>query len=326
MTDTQERKKLVVRIAEKYGVEKDKLLETLKATAFRQKENVNITNEQMMALLIVAEQYGLNPFTKELYAFPDKGGIVPVVSIDGWSRIINSHKEFDGLEFKYSDNLVMMDGARVACHEWIDVSIYRKDRAKPSTVREYLDEVYRAPISGTGKNGPYTIDGPWQTHPKRFLRHKGVIQCARLALGFSGIHDQDEAERIIDMGEADVVGKGISTRATTATPNETMLLEYRKADPFIEGIIKRTQQNGAWQSAYDYIENRYKGAVLDYATQKIREAEIESMPSALNSFADEANARTEANAPAKESDHSRVPIQEGHDNVPHDEANETLFY
>jgi hypothetical protein len=31
-----------------------------------------VTDEQMMALLIVADQYGLNPFTKEIYGYPDK--------------------------------------------------------------------------------------------------------------------------------------------------------------------------------------------------------------------------------------------------------------
>jgi hypothetical protein len=29
------------------------------------------------------------------------------------------------------------------------------------------------------------------------LRHKAMIQCARLAFGFVGIYDQDEAERIV---------------------------------------------------------------------------------------------------------------------------------
>ena len=48
-----------------------------------------VSDEQMIALLIVADQYGLNPFTKEIYAFPDKHkGIVPVVGVDGWSRIM----------------------------------------------------------------------------------------------------------------------------------------------------------------------------------------------------------------------------------------------
>lgn len=178
------------------------LIETLKATAFKGE----VTDAQMTALLVVANQYGLNPWTKEIYAFPDKNnGIVPVVGVDGWSRIINSHPQFDGIEFHHADKLVTMPGGKPA-PEWIECHIYRKDRSRPIVVREYLDEVYRAPFKG--KYGDVT--GPWQTHTKRFLRHKSMIQCARLAFGYGGIYDQDEAERIVDatekhMGPAEVV-------------------------------------------------------------------------------------------------------------------------
>src|SRR3546814_15877124 len=40
--------------------------------------------------------------------------------------------------------------------------------------------------------------GPWQSHPKRMLRHKAMIQCARIAFGFTGIFDEDEAQRIVE--------------------------------------------------------------------------------------------------------------------------------
>lgn len=145
------------------------LIATLKATAFKGQVN----DAQMTALLIVAQQYGLSPWTKEIYAFPDKNnGIVPVVGVDGWSRIINSHPQFDGIEFEQDD-------ASCTC------VIYRKDRNRPIKVTEYRDECAR----GTG---------PWQSHPKRMLRHKAMIQCARLAFGYGGIYDQDEAERIVE--------------------------------------------------------------------------------------------------------------------------------
>ena len=179
------------------------LIGTLKATAFKGE----VSDAQMTALLVVANQYALNPWTKEIYAFPDKNnGIVPVVGVDGWSRIINSHPQFDGIEFHHADEFVTMPGAKPA-PEWIECHIYRKDRSRPVVVREYLDEVYRAPFKG--KYGDVT--GPWQTHTKRFLRHKAMIQCARLAFGYGGIYDQDEAERIVEassvkhMGAADVV-------------------------------------------------------------------------------------------------------------------------
>lgn len=145
------------------------LLDTLKATAFKGQ----VSDAQMTALLIVANQYGLNPWTKEIYAFPDKNnGIVPVVGVDGWSRIINEHSQFDGLEF-------VQDEEACTC------IVYRKDRSHPIKVTEYKSECNRN-------------TGPWQSHPKRMLRHKAMIQCVRLAFGFVGVYDQDEAERIVE--------------------------------------------------------------------------------------------------------------------------------
>ena len=172
-----------------HNVDPAELEQTLIQTAF--KSSTQITREQMGALLIVASQYKLNPWTKEIYAFPDKNkGIIPVVGVDGWSRIINSNPNLNGIEFVFSSNSVRMPKAKVDCPEWVDCLIYRKDRDRPTVVREYLDEVYREPM------GVNAYAGPWQSHPKRFLRHKALIQCARLAFGFVGIYDQDEAERI----------------------------------------------------------------------------------------------------------------------------------
>ena len=182
------------------GTDGSDLIETLKATAFKGE----VSNAQMTALMVVANQYGLNPWTKEIYAFPDKNnGIVPVVGVDGWARIINDNPQFDGMDFAQSDEMVRMPGANSDAPAWIECAMYRKDRARPVIIREYLDETYREPFKG--KFGP--VIGPWQTHPKRFLRHKAMIQCARMAFGYGGIYDQDEAERIIekDMGAAEVV-------------------------------------------------------------------------------------------------------------------------
>jgi phage recombination protein Bet len=194
---------LLVTMAGRYGVDPDKMLVTLKATAFRGE----VSNEQMMALLLVANQYDLNPWTKEIYAFPDKKlGIIPVVGVDGWSRIINSNPAFDGMEFRDAETMIEHEkGEHKPCPEWIECLIYRKDRRHPTSVRERFTECYRAPFKG--KEG-YTVSGPWQTHTSRFLRHKAMIQAARIAFGFVGIYDPDEADRmreVVDLGPAQVV-------------------------------------------------------------------------------------------------------------------------
>jgi len=173
------------------------LVETLKATAFKG----NVSDSQMTALLIVANQYGLNPWTKEIYAFPDKNnGIVPVVGVDGWSRIINSHSQFDGMDFE-------QDSESCTCIIW------RKDRQHPIKITEYMSECKRANV------------GPWQSHPRRMLRHKAMIQCARLAFGYVGIYDADEAERIIESSGEKDMGPAVQTRSAPAA-----LTDYPDAD------------------------------------------------------------------------------------------------
>jgi phage recombination protein Bet len=187
---TTTRQSLVAKFADKFSIEPGKLMSTLKSTAFKQSGNNEVTDEQMAALLIVADQYGLNPFTKEIYAFPDKGGIVPVVGVDGWARIVNEHPQCDGFEFTYAEDVTEFSSKKVPL--WMEVHIYRKDRTRPVIVREYFDEVVRRNMQ------------PWQSHPNRMLRHKTFVQGARLAFGFAGVFDEDEAQRVVerDMGAA----------------------------------------------------------------------------------------------------------------------------
>ncbi len=195
MTHQDGAKDLVARFAERYGFREDELLNTLAQTAFRQQNGSLPTREQLLSLLSVADQYQLNPFIRQLWGLPDrKGGILPVISVDGWIKIMNSYPESDGMEFVYSDQMVRMDDDTKNCHEWVDCVVYRKDRSHPVRVREYLDELYRPAPVKNGKKFP----GPWQTCPKRMLRHKAQAQGIRLAYGLSGLFEPDEAERILE--------------------------------------------------------------------------------------------------------------------------------
>lgn len=241
------------------------LIETMKLTCFRQRGDDVVTDAQMEGLLIVAEQYRLNPFTKELFAFADKGAIVPVVSVDGWSRIINENPAMNGLEFRYSDQIVTMPRGK-PCPEWCEVVIYRRDRDRPIVVREYLDEVYQAP---RGRDGGF--DGPWQTHTKRFLRHKTLIQGARIAFGFAGIYDEDEARRIIDAGTIDASTGEITPPKPAARPS---LPPYAQADfdknlPQWRGIVQSGRKTPdeliAMVSTKGVLSDAMKQAIRDLA-------------------------------------------------------------
>ena len=166
------------------------LKKTLLNTVFSECKN----DEQFMALIVVSNTFGLNPLLKEIYAFPAKGGgIVPMVSVDGWIRLMNEHPAFDGIEFEYT---LDSKGATVA----IEAIIYRSDRTHPVKVMEFMEE-----CKGT--------TGPWQKSPRRMLRHRALIQGVRIAFGFSGIAAEGE-EEMIDGGT--ITAQSLPSRQTLA--------------------------------------------------------------------------------------------------------------
>jgi phage recombination protein Bet len=222
------------------------LIAVLKATAFKGQ----VSDAQMSALLIVANQYRLNPWTKEIYAFPDKNnGIVPVVGVDGWSRIINENPQFDGMDFEQNE-------------ESCTCIIHRKDRTHPIKVTEYMSECRRPNV------------GPWQSHPKRMLRHKAMIQCARLAFGYVGIYDQDEAERIVDVNDkpsrqnaAEVAAKAQAEVVMDSEEREKLLADLMAvADTGIEALESawlklQKHERQALANELDALKDRAAGVI-----------------------------------------------------------------
>ncbi len=172
------------------NVEPAKLLSTLKSTVFK-----NATDDELLALVVVANEYGLNPLLKEVYAFPAKGGgIVPVVSVDGWVKLANSHPQMDGLDFEWDYD---SEGKLVACTS----VFWRKDRTRPVRVTEYLAECRRN-------------TDPWKME-HRMLRHKALIQGARVAFGFSGVMDEDEGASIaLEVEPPKSVAASVATSTT----------------------------------------------------------------------------------------------------------------
>jgi phage recombination protein Bet len=166
-----QRQSLIASMAAEFHMEPAMFAKTVRQTCMPG----NVSDEEFAAFLMVAKQYSLNPITKEIYAFPKKGGgIQPIVGIDGWMNLINSHPAFDGLEFE--DHF---DGGKLAA---ITARIHRKDRKHATMVTEYMSECWRK-------------TEPWEKWPARMLRHKAAIQAARYAFGFAGIIDPEEAER-----------------------------------------------------------------------------------------------------------------------------------
>lgn len=201
------------------GVDEGNLYQTLKATVFKDAKD----DSQLATLMIVANQYGLNPFTKEIYAFPSRGAVIPIVSVDGWTRIINDNPNCDGIQFSQDD-------------ESATCTIYRKDRSHPTVVTEYLAEC------------KMNTD-PWKKYPKRMLRHKALIQCARVAFGYSGIYDEDEAKRI---------DGGITTVVSDAEPVNDGYSEFHNAEypRLLEAANKGTSELIEAQKLLNTLDNK----------------------------------------------------------------------
>lgn len=203
----------------------DKFAAVVKATCIPS----GATNEQFAAFLMTAQQHGLNPITKEIYAFPAKGGgIQPVVGIDGWVKMANSHPQFDGMEFTDS---IAQDGSVAA----ITCIIHRKDRSRPVTATEYMEECRRK-------------TDPWNSHPRRMLRHKATIQAIRLAFGFAGVVDSEEYE---------VVAASPEVRASLPAPSYEM-------SSFMRDLREiGAQENEAREVAREHFDRRLESCTAD---------------------------------------------------------------
>lgn len=185
---------LVVRMAERWGIEGGQMWQILEEAVFpRTKDGKPWSKGQLMGFLAVCDEYNLNPITREIHAFPDKfGRIIPTVGIDGWVTMVNRHPMFDGQEFEmlYAD-----DGKPIGCK----CTMWRKDRTRPTVATEWVAECYRE-------------TEPWRLMPGRMIRHKAWKECARYCFGYAGILDFDDAESM---------GAIIETSARSVEPVKT---------------------------------------------------------------------------------------------------------
>lgn len=157
-------------LASRLDVSPSSLQTTLKNTVFK-----GCSDSEFVALCIVSNTYDLNPITREIYAFPKKGGgIQPMIAYDGWVKIMNNHPQFDGIEYEHIE-----DGSGNL--KAIEVSIWRKDRTRPVKKMVYLKEFKRN-------------TEPWNNSPHHMLDVRGTCHAVRLAFGVSaGVEGEDDA-------------------------------------------------------------------------------------------------------------------------------------
>ena len=126
---------------------------------------VMVPKQTLLALLRIARENHLDPLKEEVaLALFDDYHWQAYITVEGYSKILNNHPAFDGINFTQS--LESTNGIPI----WMECTIYRKDRSHPFIVREYYEEV----------KGEQAM---WKKMPRRMLRHRVMQQCARLAIG-----------------------------------------------------------------------------------------------------------------------------------------------
>ncbi|WP_375616311.1 phage recombination protein Bet [Bartonella sp. AP58NXGY] len=213
-------------MANKYGFSDEKFRKTIIKTCISSKYSDTFSDEEFAVFISVANTYGLNPLTKEIYAAPKKGGgIIPIVSVDGWIKIIKSNPQFDGMTFQ---DQLDKDGNLIA----IKCAIRLKGIKDPIEVTEYLSECKQA-------------TDMWNKYPARMLRHKATIQCARYAFGFSGIYEEDEAARINNTTQGQLVSHDtlmqIKQLINITQTEEEKVLNYAKVNNLADMSDEKAQ-------------------------------------------------------------------------------------
>jgi hypothetical protein len=126
---------------------------------------IEVPAKTILVMLRTMQNLHLDPLNEEIsFTQYEDGHWQVFITIEGCSKLLNQHGQFNGLIFNQAETFI--DGIP----EWIECSIYRRDRIIPITVREYLIEVR-------------SEKEIWQKMPRRMLRHRALQQCVRLAMG-----------------------------------------------------------------------------------------------------------------------------------------------
>ena len=284
---------LIARLAGKFGVEPNRLLKCLTTQVFKQADGRQPTNEELMVLLLVCENFGLNPFNREIYAFRGKSGdIVPVVSLGGWAKIVRSQKDFNGVSFRFSETTVKVAGCSQELPEFVECAMRLKGVDDPIVIQEFMIECFteKSPV--------------WRKWPRRMLRTRVFIQCARLAFSLTGLYDEGEdfAEDVSAITVAPQAREPqVQQPVVAQTSVPKLALDREKLDEMLGKLITfaHNQPNG-WERAAKWVQAKLSGEDKLYAEGKLQAERMSFEASQALPPAEEVNAE----AVSEETEHA----------------------
>ena len=123
----------------------------------------------------------------------------------------------------------------------------------------------------------------WRKWPRRMLRTRGFIQCARLAFSLTGIYDEGDT-----FGEDSFNGSGTTSDLKSQIPLVQQIparpsLEKSRLDALIGKLIEHAKnREDGWERAFQWIEEKFSQEDCAYAkevlTAKRKELSLSSLP------------------------------------------------
>ena len=248
---------IMLRLAQKFGVNSNDLYRTLANTCFKVKEGEAYrtpSQEELISLLLIAEKVGLNPFMGEIYAFPNNGGIVPIVGINGWRTIAACKPEYAGVRFEFSPELSLVDGIEAPRF----VSCFVKVRRPDGFVFESQGTVFF-------KEKYQSRSPAWKSQPCQMLMNKAQIQALKNAFpSCGGLYDEDDGRSIAFANDMASAAPAVS-QATPQTDRTVLQHTLKK-------VIAMAQQRNAWPTAIEWVMKKTEGANQTWALEEISKA------------------------------------------------------
>lgn len=263
---------LIARMAQKLNVDAGKLWNTMAKTCFKpDRDGMPFSNEEVMYVLMVAEQLDINPLRREIWAYRGKGGVIqPIVSIDGWKAIMLRQPNFDGYQITYSDSTIEIQGIG-SVPEWAECTIWLKGVSHPTTERVFMQEVFV-------KSSPV-----WQKSPRLMLHHRALIQAIRFSFPVTGISDvgvSDDGEVI--EGDDLISGRNSGSASAPVRPAvKPVAFDKSKAEAIANKAVLMARQRNNYGPAYQFA-NQLEGEVRNYVLRRLDEAQEADQRQMLN--------------------------------------------
>ncbi len=195
--EPRRKRSLIEGLAAQFGVEPAPFLSAILGLITPRRmgtgEPIPVPTEVQVAFLLMCQRYTLDPFAREIYLGYDeaKDRWQPIVGVDGWIRIVQRQKQYNGCELVevFDEDTKEFVGVRAMFH--------RRDQEHPVIVTEWLNENRRSTTS-------------WNDRPRRMNRHRAYIQGARLAFGLTGIMETDEWEQFVESRAVEQIDRGVA--------------------------------------------------------------------------------------------------------------------